>query len=91
MSRETIQEAQAFLTIYHDDRIRKIVDIGTLLQNHPSWRVKEFLNQMFTEREKILRELISKDKSSHKVDETIARMFRLNMAIKTMEKEVITS
>jgi len=37
-----------------------------------------------------LRELISKDKSSYKVDETIARMFRLNMAIKTIEKEVIT-
>jgi hypothetical protein len=90
MSRETILEAQEFLTIDHNDRSRKIVDIGTLLKNHPAWRVKAFLNQMFKERQKILRELISKDKTSHKVDETIARMFRLNMAIKTIEKEVIT-
>ena len=90
MSRETILEAQEFLTVYHENSSRKIVDIRTLLKKHPAWRVKEFLNQMFRERQKVLKELLSTDKTSHKVDETIAGMFRLNMAIKTIEKEVIT-
>ena len=90
MSRETILEAQEFLTVYHENSSRKIVDIGTLLKKHPTWRVKDFLNQMFRERQKVLKELLSTDKTSHKVDETIARMFRLNMAIKTIEREVIT-
>ncbi len=43
---------------------------------------------MFKEREKILKTLIAKDKTNHEIDLTIARMFRLNMAIKTIEKEV---
>jgi hypothetical protein len=90
MSRETILEAQEFLTVYHDNRSRKIVDIETLLKKHPTWRVKDFLGQMFKERQKVLRDLISTDKTNRKLDETIARMFRLNMAIKTIEKEVIT-
>lgn len=89
MSRETVQEAQEFLTIHNNNHIRKIVDIETLLKRHPTWRVKEFLDQMFKERQKVLRDLISTDKSNHKVDETIARMFRLNMAIKTIEKEAV--
>jgi hypothetical protein len=90
MSRETILEAQEFLTVYHEDHMSKILDIEALLKNHPTWRVKDFLDQMFKERQKVLRDLISKDKSNHKLDETIAGMFRLNMAIKTIEKEVIT-
>ena len=88
MSRKTIQEAQEFLTIYHDNHIRKILDIEILLKRHSAWRVKEFLDQMFKERQQVLKDLISTDKTNHKVDETIARMFRLNMAIKTIEKEV---
>jgi hypothetical protein len=86
MSRETILEAQGFLTIYHENHMRKIVDVETLLKKHSTWRVKEFLYQMFKERQRFLMDLISTDKSNHKLDETIARMFRLNMAIKIIER-----
>ena len=88
MSRQTIQEAQEFLTVHYNEGVKKILDIETLLKRHSVWRVKEFLDQMFKERQQVLKDLISTDKTNHKVDETIARMFRLNMAIKTIEREV---
>jgi len=87
MSRDTIQEAQDYLTVRRDDKKRKILDIKILLKRHPEWRVVDFLDQMLREKEKALKDLVLMDKTNHKVDETIAGMFRLNMAIKTIERE----
>ena len=85
MTRETIKEAQKFLIVCDDDRVRKIVDIEILLKRHQEEMVIAFLKDLHKETERKLRIIISKDKSSKEVDLLIAKLFRLRMCIKTME------
>jgi hypothetical protein len=85
MTQKQIQEAQDYLTMMSDDRVRKIIDIETLLAKHPEPIVLSFMRNLLREKEKILKGLIVRDKKNVKINETVVAMFRLYMAIKTME------
>ncbi len=85
MSRETIQEAQDFLTMISEDRVRRIVDIEPLLARHPTESVLSLLETLYREKEKVLKRMIHEDKTSSKINELIVLMFRIHMAMKTME------
>ena len=85
MSRETIQEAQDFLTMISEDRVKRIVDIEPLLARHPTESVLSLLETLYREKEKILKGLIHEDKTSSKINELIVSMFRIHMAMKTIE------
>ena len=85
MSRETIQEAQDFLTMISEDRVRRIVDIEPLLERHPKESVLFLLKGLYIEKEKVLKGLIHEDKTSSKINELIVAMFRIHMARKTIE------
>jgi hypothetical protein len=87
MSRETIQEAQDFLTMISEDRVKRIVDIEPLLARHPTESVLALLQDLYGEKEKILKKLIHEDKTSSKINELIVAMFRIHMAMKTIEGE----
>ena len=87
MSRETIQEAQDFLTMISEDRVRRIVDIEPLLARHPKESVLAMLDTLYQEKEKVLKGLIHDDKTSSKINELIVAMFRIHMAMKTIEGE----
>jgi hypothetical protein len=90
MTQKKIQEAQDYLTMMSENRMRRIVDIETLLRKHLEPIVLTFLRNLLREKEKILKGLIVRDKKNAKINETVVAMFRLYMAIKTMEngKEV---
>jgi hypothetical protein len=85
MSRETIQEAQDFLTMISEDRVRRIVDIEPLLARHPKESVLSMLETLYIEKGKVLIELIHEDKTSSKINELIVVMFRIGMAMKIIE------
>jgi hypothetical protein len=85
MSRETIQEAQDFLTMISEDRVRRIIDIEPLLARHPKEVVLLALQDLYREKEKVLKGLIHEDKTSSKINELIVAMFRIHMAMKTIE------
>ena len=85
MSRETIQEAQDFLTMISEDRVRRIIDIEPLLARHPTESVLSLLQTLYREKEKVLKKLIHEDKTSSKINELIVVMFRIHMAMKTIE------
>jgi hypothetical protein len=87
MSRETIQEAQEFLTMISEDRVRRIVDIEPLLARHPRESVLSMLEALYGEKEKALKRLIHEDKTSSKINELIVSMFRIHMAMRTIEGE----
>jgi hypothetical protein len=87
MSRETIQEAQDFLTMISEDRVRRIVDIEPLLARHPAESVLSMLATLYGEKEKALKKLIHEDKTSSKINELIVSMFRIHMAMKTIQAE----
>jgi hypothetical protein len=90
MTQKKIQEAQDYLTMISENRVRRIIDIETLLTKHSEPIVLSFMRNLLREKEKILKGLIVRDKKNAKINETVVAMFRLYMAIKTMEdgKEV---
>lgn len=85
MTNQTFMEAIEYLTIKDNGQSRRIVDIGLLRMNHSNPEIIEFLKEYLREKEKSLRDLILTDKSHRKVDETVAAMFRLHMAIRSLE------
>ena len=86
MITETIQEAQEYLTVNSNAKRSQIVNIELLSQRHPKERVVTFLRELFEDHKKLLQQLILTDKTDAKVNETIATMFRIHMAIKTIER-----
>ena len=87
MTMDTILEAQEFLTVNYGDHRKTIIDINLLLRRHPPHSVIIFLQQILKEKEKCLRQLIITDRTSIKINDTVSFIFRLYMAIKTIERK----
>ena len=87
MTVETVKEAQDFLTVTNNGQVKRIIDIEMLLERHGSTMVLSLLKDLLKEKQRILRDLVVTDKTTPKVNETIAAMFRIHMAIKTIERE----
>ncbi len=90
MTREMVQIAQEYLTMKENGKTRKIVDLDLLIEKHPSKEVIDFLRTILKEKQIALRDFILADKTKKEIDETVSVMFRVTMAIKTLEdgKEV---
>ena len=87
MTKKTLKEAQDFLTITYDGQIKRIINIEMLVERHGSTTVLSLLKDILTEKRRILRDLVVTDKTTPKVNEMIAAMFRIHMAIRTIERE----
>lgn len=88
MTKESIQVAQDYLTVAtKENGKRKIMDIDTLLRKHPSEEVINLLKTYLKEKQNALRDFILQDKTKPEIDETVAVMFRVTMALQTIEKE----
>lgn len=88
MTKESIQVAQDYLTVAtKENGKRKIMDIDTLLRKHPSEEVVNLLKTYLKEKQVALRDFILQDKTKPEIDETVAVMFRVTMALQTIEKE----
>jgi len=85
---QDIREAQEYLTIKKDGEIELIVGIDYLSENHSRQEIVRFLKDYLHEKEKLLKELILGDKSNSQIDQTVAVMFRIYMAISLIEKRM---
>ena len=93
MTSEIIKAAQDYLTVAtKENGKKKIMDIGTLLKKHPSEDVMNLLKTMIKEKHQALRDLILEDKTRPEIDEVVATIFIITMALKSIEgeKEVST-
>jgi hypothetical protein len=88
MNDKWINKAQEYLTIVKDGQKQLIVGIAYLSENHSHQEIIRFLKDYARGKEKELRELILGDKSNCQIDKIVAVMFRVHMAIMTLEKEV---
>ena len=86
MNEAIISEAQDYLTVEKDEGYRRIVDIQNLLQSHSAKEVIDFLKDYLKGKEQALRNLILIDKTHRRVDQYVSAMFRITMAIKTLEE-----
>jgi len=86
MTKKIVNQVQDFLTVVGPDHTYQIVNMGLLLWRHTPEQVVGFLNQLRQEYKKELRELLRENKSHPKVNFLIVNIFRLRMAIKTIQK-----
>lgn len=92
MTKQSILEAQDYLRVKTEDGFKRIVDIHSLLRRHDCNEALSILKDYLRQKEHSLRSMILIDKTNRKVDELVASMFRLSMAIKAIEdgEEVMT-
>lgn len=88
MTREVIHAAQEYLTVNSEDKKSEIVNVELLLKRHPAEYVMAFLQELLDEKETLLKELVLTDRTNSKINVTIATMFRLHMAIRTIENGI---
>ena len=90
MTKKIISNVQEFLTVVGEDRVYQIVNIELLLRRHPPEAVIAFLDQLRSEYKKELGDLIKNNKTDPKINELVAKNFRIKMAINTIKnaKEV---
>ncbi|WP_054030913.1 hypothetical protein [Desulfatitalea tepidiphila] len=92
MTKRAIHDVQSFLTFMQSDgdRVYQIVNVELLLRRHPPEAVVSFLQELHKDYGKALSKLIQEDKTSSRINELVAKRFRIKMAINTirnLEKE----
>ena len=85
MTKKIISNVQEFLTIVGEDRVYQIVNVELLLRRHPPEAVIAFLQQLRIDYKKELSQLIKDSKTSSKINELVAKNFRIKMAINTIK------
>ena len=90
MTKKIINQVQEYLTYCGDDRVYQIVNVEVLLKRHPPEAVIGFLILLREDYKKELRELLATNKTDPKINELVAKNFRIKMAINTIKnaKEV---
>jgi hypothetical protein len=86
MRKKTINQAQAYLTVTDETRKKKIIDIRKLLKRHTKDEVLSFMELFYKEEQGRLQALITKDKTAKEINDTVAALFRLRMAISVMKE-----
>jgi len=87
MNRKALRAAQKYLTYYKNDVRKRIVDIRRLSKDHTTQEIILFLKDYLREKEKGLQNMLLIDRTNKRVDEMVAAIFRLHMAINTIEEE----
>lgn len=85
MNKKSLTDAQEYLTFITPKQVQKIVDVGMLLNSHPKESVIDLLRDISKDREKQLMQLIQEDKTSSDINDAVATMFRVHMAIKAIQ------
>ena len=85
MRKQVITQVQDYLTIVGEDRIYRIVDVQILLKRHPPDAVIGFLNMLREDYKKELKALLRENTTDPKINELVAKNFRLRMAINTIK------
>ena len=85
MTKRVINEVQEYLTICGEDRVYQIVNVERLLKKHPGEAVIGFLNLLREDYKKELKKLIQDNKTNQKINELVAKNFRIRMAINTIK------
>ncbi len=90
MTKKIISNVQDYLTVLSEDRVYQIVNVELLLRRHPPEAVIAFLEQLRSDYKKELSQLIKSDKTDIRIDEFLAKNWRIKMAINTIKnaKEV---
>ena len=87
MTKRVINEVQEYLTICGEDRVYQIVNVEMLLKKHPGEAVIGFLNLLRDDYKKELKQLIQNNKTDPRINELVAKNFRIRMAINIIKND----
>ena len=85
MTKRVINHVQEYLTVVGDGKVYQIVNVELLLRRHPPEAVIAFLKELQSDYKKELSKLIKTNRSDSKINEIVARSFRIKMAINTIK------
>jgi hypothetical protein len=85
MTKKVINHVQDYLTVVGEDKVYQIVNVELLLRRHPPEAVIAFLGQLRSEYQKELGQLIKNNKTDARINELVAKNFRIKMAINTIK------
>jgi hypothetical protein len=85
VTKKIINQVQEFLTYCGEDRVYQIVNVEVLLKRHPPEAVIGFLIMLREDYKKELRSLLQENKTDAKINELVAKNFRIKMAINTIK------
>ena len=85
MTKRVINHVQEFLTVVDDGKVYQIVNIVLLLKRHPPDAVIAFLKELQSDYKKELSKLIKTDRTDSRINELVAKTFRIKMAINTIK------
>ena len=85
MTKKIISQVQEFLTYCGEDRVYQIVDVERLLKRHPPEAVIGFLRLLREDYKKELKSLLTENKTDPRINELVAKNFRIKMAINTIK------
>ena len=91
MTKKVINHVQEYLTVVGDGKVYQIVNVELLLRRHPPDAVIAFLKELQSDYKKELSKLIKTNRTDSRINELVAKNFRIKMAINTIknyEKEV---
>ena len=85
MTKKIISNVQDYLTVLSEDQCYQIVNVELLLRRHPPEAVIAFLEQLRSDYKKELSQLVKSDKTDIRIDELLAKNWRIKMAIITIK------
>jgi len=81
MKDEAITEAQDFLTVRYSDHVHQMANVDLLLRRHGLDTVLEVLTNLKEDYRKRLKTLILRDRTDPRINDLVAKRFRIRMAI----------
>ncbi len=85
MDEQTISTAQGWLTVDDGCRERKLVDLGLIIHRHSVEKVLQFLDYLCQDYDRHLKRHIRKDMTDPRINDIVAKRFRVKMAMRTMQ------
>ena len=86
MTKTIINRVQDFLTVVGEDRVYVILDVRLLLKRHPPEAVIGFLTILREDYKKELARLLKENRTDPRINDLVAKNFRIKMAITTIRK-----
>jgi len=85
MTKRVINHVQEYLTVVGDGKVYQIVNVELLLRRHSPESVIAFLKELQSDYKKELSKLIKTNRTDLRINELVAKNFRIKMAINTIK------
>jgi len=84
MTKKVINHVQEFLTVVDGGKVYQVVNVELLMRRHQPNAVIAFLKELQSDYKKELAKLIKTNRTDVRINDLVAKNFRIKMAINTI-------